>query len=233
VNTHPFDQKELFREKFSEILLKTKAILYWNSWNFVLLSAILFWIRITLKKFAEVLSYVVFTKVRRHVRKKITKRRYVRKQVVFTLGLGLNTPYSLGISVSNFYQTFITVSIEFWLRFEPQIRPTWFEINFLFITARAKKRLFVCVWNCLIFFLGEYSSVWRKNCRVLSQIQSRFFCGISGKTISREFLWNFIEKKGYPLPQLFNFALLSVILFWVRIALKNSHMYFHMLFSPR
>jgi len=72
-------------------------------------------------------------KFRRHVHKEITKRRYSEekpgrfvfgKPVLFTLGLGLTTPYSLGILVWNFYQTFVTVSVEFWLRFEPQIRPT-------------------------------------------------------------------------------------------------------------
>ena len=138
-------KKKLFSENFSEILLKTKATVYRNSWNFALLSAILFWVRIELKKFGQVLSYVVFTQVRRRVHKQITKRRYNKekigrfvfgKQVFFTLLLGLTTPYSLGIPVSNFYQTFVTVSIEFWWRFEPQIRPIEFAINFLFITAR-------------------------------------------------------------------------------------------------
>jgi len=40
------------------------------------------------------------------------------KPDLFTLGLGLTMPYSLGILVWNFYHTFVTVSIEFWLRFE-------------------------------------------------------------------------------------------------------------------
>jgi len=69
VNTHPFDLKFVtfgpkfspdsyveFQEKtilgnFFEILLKTKAILYRNLWNFAILFAILFWVRIALKKF--------------------------------------------------------------------------------------------------------------------------------------------------------------------------------------
>ena len=42
--------KKLFRENFSEILMKTNAILYRNLWNFALLSAILFWDCIALKK---------------------------------------------------------------------------------------------------------------------------------------------------------------------------------------
>jgi len=58
--------KKLLWENFSEILLKTKAILYRNSWHLALLSKILFWFRIALKR---------FTQVRRHVHKKIKKRR--------------------------------------------------------------------------------------------------------------------------------------------------------------
>ena len=103
--------------------VQTKAILYENLWNFALLFAIPFWVRITLKKFTQVLSYAVCTQVRRHVHKQITKTRYggekpIRfvfgKPVFFTLGVGLTTPYSLGILVWYVYQTFVTVSTEFW-----------------------------------------------------------------------------------------------------------------------
>jgi len=67
-----------------------------------------FHIRIALKKFTQVLSYVVCTQVSRHVHKKITKRRcgeekqgrfVFGKLVLFTLGVGLTAPYSLGILV--------------------------------------------------------------------------------------------------------------------------------------
>jgi len=50
------------------------------------------------------------------------------------------------------------VSVEFWLKFEPQFRPTRLTINFLFITVRAEGKVRLCA-NCLIFFVGEYSSV--------------------------------------------------------------------------
>jgi len=88
--------------------VQTNAILYQNLLHFALLSEILFWVCIALKKFTQVLSYVVCTQVRRHVHKKITKRGYggekprrfiFRKPVLFTIGLGLTTPYSLGILV--------------------------------------------------------------------------------------------------------------------------------------
>jgi len=136
----------------------------------------------------QVLSYVVFTQVRRHVHKQITEKiygeekpkRFVFEQpVLFTLGLGLTEPYSLGILVRNIYQTFVIVSIEFWLRFEPQTRPTIFAINFVFITDRSYRK--VRVWNCLIFLLAQYSFVWPEIFRVLSQIQWRFLREISGQ----------------------------------------------------
>jgi len=115
-----------------------------------------------LKKFTQVLSYVFCTQVRRHFHKKITKRRYGReksghsvfkKPALFTLGLGLTTPYSSGILVGNIYQTFVTVSTEFWLRFEPQICPNWLAINFLFVTARAERKVHLCV-KLFDFFCG-------------------------------------------------------------------------------
>ena len=118
---------------------------------------------IVLKKFTQALSYVVCTQVRRHVHRQITERRYGEekpgrfvfgKPVLFTLGPGLTTPYSLGILVWNFYQTFVTVSVQFWVRFESQIRPTELAINFLFITARTKRKVRLCV-KLFGFFRGR------------------------------------------------------------------------------
>jgi len=146
-------RKKLFRENFSEILCKPRYPLR-HLGNFALLSAILFWVRIALKKFTQVLSYVVCTQVRRHVIKQITKRRYGEedpgrfvfgKLGLFTLDLGYTTPYSSGILVLNFCQKFVNVSIEFWLRFEPQIHSTRSAINLLFITARAESKVLFCV----------------------------------------------------------------------------------------
>jgi len=222
-------QKKLFWENFSEILSSTKAIIYHKLvkfrptfWNFILGPY-------CAEKFTEVLSYVVCTEVRRHIHKQITKRRYggekpgrfvFGKPVLLTIGLGFTTPYSLGILVWNFYQTFVTVSTEFLLIFEPEINPTRLAINFLFITARAKMKVCVCV-KLFDFFVGEYSSVWPKICRVFSEIQWRFLRGISGKNY-----FGRIFQKFCPLPRLlsttnlWNFATLSEILFWVCIALK-------------
>ena len=76
------------------------------------------------------------------------------KPNLLTLGLGLTTPYSLGVLVWNFYQTLVTVCIEFWLRFEAQIRPTSLEIIFLLITVRAKRKVRLCV-KLFDFFCGR------------------------------------------------------------------------------
>ena len=139
-----------FREKtipveFFRNFVQTKVITYQNFSPYFL--QFLFSICIALKKFTQVLSYVVCTQVRRHVHKQITKIRYAEdkpgrsvfgKPVLFSLGLGLTTPYSLGVLVWNFYKTFETVSIEFWLIFEPHIRPIRLAINVLLITSRVE-----------------------------------------------------------------------------------------------
>jgi len=92
----------------------------------------------------------------------------------------------------------------------------------------------VYVWNCLIFFVGEYSSVWPEICRVLSQIQWRFLGGISGKNYSGRIFQNFCSNQGYPLPKLVKFRpnLCNLIL-GPYCAEKNSHKHFRMLFAPR
>ena len=97
-------RNKLFWENFSEIFAQTKATKTCEISPCFL--QFLFYVRIVLKKFTQVLSYVVCAQVRRHVHKKITKRRFEEekpgrfvfgKAVLFTLGLGLTTPYSLGV----------------------------------------------------------------------------------------------------------------------------------------
>jgi len=133
------------------------------------------------KKFTQALSYVVCTQARRHVHKRITNRRYGEekpgrflfgKPVLFTLGLGLITPYSFGILVWNFYQTFVTVSVEFWLRFESQIRPTGLTINFLFVTARAERKVRFCA-KLFDFFRGWIliRLTWNLSCFVPNSVE--------------------------------------------------------------
>jgi len=195
-----FKDKTVSKEFFRNFV-QTKAILYQILWNFALLSAILFWIQIALNKFTQVLSYDVFTQVRRHVHKRIRKRRYGEetpgcfifgKTVLFTLGLGYTTPYSSGILVLNFYHTFVTVSIHFWLRFEPQIRPTRSTINFPFIVARAKRKVLLCVklfdffrgwilirmtWNLSLLVPNSmYIFTWNFRKKLFRKIFSKILC---------------------------------------------------------
>ena len=49
-----FQDKNISGE-FLRNFVQTKVILYQNLWNFFLLSAILFWVRIALKKFTQVI----------------------------------------------------------------------------------------------------------------------------------------------------------------------------------
>jgi len=146
-------RKKLFRENFSEILCKP-----WPSTKTCEISPyslqFLFCVRTASKKITKVLSYVVWTQVRRHVHKQITKRRCGEeksgrfvfwKPILFTLGVGLTTPYFLCVLVWNFYQTIVTLSIECWLRFDPQIRPTRLEITFLLITVKTERKVCLCV----------------------------------------------------------------------------------------
>jgi len=111
----------------------------------------------------------------------------------------------------------------------PKFVPQDFQQIF-FSSLPGLKGRFVCVWNCLTLFLGEYSSVWREICGVLSQIKSRFLRGISGKNYSGT---HFVKNQGYSLekfvtfrPTFCNFILCR------KIALKNSHNYFHVMFAP-
>jgi len=147
-------KKKIFWKKFSEILFKTKVISPTESCE-ISPYFLQFYSKSGLhwKKLHNYFHMFVSTQVRRYVHKQITKRRYEEekpglfvfgKPVLLTLCLGLTTPYSLGILVWNFYQTFVVVSIEFWLRFEPQIRPTGFVMNFLFITVRAERKVPLC-----------------------------------------------------------------------------------------
>jgi len=111
-----FQEKKLFQDNFSEILCKPGLSSTKNMWNFALLSAILFRVRIALKKFTQVLSYVVCTQVRSHVHKQITKRRYGEaKPLTFCFG-----KTSFVHSRSGTYHALLFVY--FGLKFLPDVR---------------------------------------------------------------------------------------------------------------
>jgi len=69
-------RKKLFRENFSEILCKPRLSSTETCDISPYFRQFLFSFRIALKRFTQVLPYVVCTQVRRHVHKRITKRRY-------------------------------------------------------------------------------------------------------------------------------------------------------------
>jgi len=233
---------KLFPENFSEILCKRRLFstetceipaqyLQFHS------GSVLQW-----KKFTQALSYVVCTQARRHVHKRITKRRYgeeksgrfvFRKPVLFTLGLGLTTPYSLGILVWNFYQTFDTVSIEFWMRLEPQVRPTRLGINLLFVNARAERKVRLCV-KLFDFFRGWILIRLTKSLSrfVPNSVEIRgwnFRKNYSGRIFQK-----FCANQGYLLPKLVKFrSNFCNSIMGPYCAVKNSHKHFRMLFAPR
>ena len=179
-----------------------------------------FCVRIALKRFTKVLPCVVCTQVRRHVHRRITKRRYGEensghfvfgKPVLFALGLGLTTPFSLGVLVWNFYHTFVTVSIDFWLRFEAQIRPTRLVMNFLLITGRAERKVCLCV-KLFDFFLRQIliRLTWNLSRFVPNSVEI-LTLSFRKKTISGEFLGYFVQTKAILYLKLWNFALLYAI----------------------
>jgi len=149
------------------------------------------------------------------------------------LDLGLTTSYSLGILVWNFYQTFVTMSIEFWLRLDSQIHPTRFTINCLFTTARAERKLDLCV-KLFDFFPRSIliRLTWNLSRFVPNSIET-----LTWNFRKKLFLENFSEKLCKPRlsstktckisPYFLQFYSGSVLR-W-----KNSRNYFHMLFAPR
>jgi len=184
------------------------------------------------KKFTQALSYVVCTQARRDVLKRITKGRYGEekpgrfvfgKPVLFTLGLGLTTPYSLGILVWNFYQTFVTVSIEFWLRFEPQIRPKGLPINFLFVTASDERKVRLCV-KLFDFFRGWIliRLTWNLSRFVPNSVEILGW-NFRKKLFRENFSEILCKTKAILYRNLWNSGLISAISFWMRIALNKIH----------
>ena len=192
----------------------------------------LFCVLIAQKKFTQVFSYVVCTQVRRHVHKRIIKRRYGEekpghlffgKQVLFTLGLKLTTLYSLGVLFWNLYQTFLTVSIEFWLRFEPQIRPTRLTISFLFITAMAERMVRSCV-KLFDFFRGWIliHLTWNFSCFVPNSVEIVTW-NFRKKLFRENFSEIFAQTKAIQYRNLWNFALRSAIFILRPYCAEKTH----------
>jgi len=199
-------------------------------------------VRIALKKFTQVLSYVVCTQVRRHINKRITKRKYgeekpgrfvFEKRVLFTLGLRLTTPYSSGALVWNVYQWFVTVCIEFWLRFGTDSSHIIGNKFFINHCQGRKEDSFVCetVW----FFSWMNTHSFDLNfVAFFPKFSGDSYVLFQEKTISGEFFRNFRGNQGYPLPNHVKFRPTFCNFYYASVLRwKNSHKYFHMLFAPR
>ena len=198
----------------------------------------LFCIRIALKKFTQVISYVFCTQVRRHVHKQ-TKRRYAKEKQhvlfsenqfcsVWVWNLLCLTPWCFSLK---FLLDVPNCVYWVWLGFEPQIRPTRLAIICLLITARVEGKVCLCV-KLFHFFLG-WIRIWPEICCVMYQIQWKFLRGFSGKNYSWRIFQKFSADKG-PLLKLVKFHP-TFCNFYTRSVSrwKNSHKYFHMLFAPK
>ena len=87
------------------------------------------------------------------------------------------------------------MSIEFWLRFEPQTRPTRFAINFLFITARAERKVRPCVKLFDFFSWVNTHSFDLKSVAFCPKFSGVSYAEFQEKTISGEFFRNLAQTK--------------------------------------
>jgi len=84
------------------------------------------------------------------------------------------------------------------------------------------------------FFLREYLSVWPQICRALSQIQSIFLGGISGKNYFGIVFHKFCANQGYPLQKNCEISLYFLQFYpGFIVRWKNSHKQYHILFEPK
>jgi len=142
-------------------------------------------------------------------------------------------PYSLGILVWKFYQTFVTVSTEFRLRFEPQIGPTRLVINFLFITSKAKRKVRLCV-KVFYFFRGWILIRLTWNLSRFVPNSMEILTWNFSKKLFRENFQEILCKPRLSSTKTSEISL-CFLKFYSRLVLrwKNSDKYFHMLFAPR
>jgi len=212
--------KKLFWENFPEILCKPRLSSTKTSEILPYFLQFLFRVRITLKNLMQVLSYAVCTQVRTHVHKRITKKKIqgrkamrfcFRKTSFVHSRSGTYYALLLGVLVWNFYQTFVTVSIEFWLWFEPHIRPTRLTINILLITARAERKVCLCLklfdffrgW-ILIRFTWYLSRIVQNSVQILT-------LNFKKKLFRENFYQIFVQTKAIHYQNLWNFDLLYAI----------------------
>ena len=90
------------------------------------------------------------------------------------------------------------MTIEFWLRFEPQIRPTRLAINFLFVTAKAERKVRLCA-KLFDFFSWVNTHLFDlKFAAFCPKFNGDSWVEFQEKTISAEFFRNFVKIKAIP-----------------------------------
>ncbi len=200
MNTHSFDLKFVAfclefngdsYVKFQEITIsgefftQTKAISTKTCEISPYFLQFLFCVRIALKKFTQVLSYVVCTQERRNVHKEYTGKKsqdilFSENQFCSLSGWDLLrlTPWVFWFENFTKHSSLcLLVFAEIWAP-----NSSHKTGNKLFIDQCQSWKEGSFVWNWLIFFMGEYISVWHEICRVLSRIQWRFLHGVSETT---------------------------------------------------
>jgi len=216
-------------------------VLYRNLWNFAVFSEILFWDRIAGKKFTQVLSYVVCTRVRRHVHKKNHKKKIrgskartfcFRKTSLVHPRSG--TSYALQLRCFGLKFLPDVLYHVYWVLATISAPYSSHKIGnkfFIHHCQDGKEGSFVCetVW---FFSWANTHPFDVKFVAFYPKFSGDSYVEFQDKTISGEFFINFVQTKAMLYRNLWNFALLCEILFWVRIALKKFTKYFHMLFAP-
>ena len=85
------------------------------------------------------------------------------------------------------------MSIEFWPRFEAQIRPTRLAINFLLIAARAGRKVRLCVKLFDVFSWANTHPFDLKSVAFRPKFSRDPYVEFQEKTISGEFFGNFVQ----------------------------------------
>jgi len=182
-----------------------------------------------LKKFAQVLSYVVCTQVRRHVHKQIKNEIGSRKARTF----GFRKTSFVHSWSGTYYALLLGY---FGLNFKPDIfHCVYWDLGetfaqdssqkirnkfFIHHCQRLKEGLFV--WNCLIFFPRWILVHWTWNLsRFVPNSVEIFTWNFRKKLFRENFSEIFVQTNAILYQNLWNFALHSEILLWVHTALKK------------
>jgi len=110
------------------------------------------------------------------------------------------------------------------LSFRWDLRPRFVPQDWQWIfywSLQGLKGRFVCVWNCWIFFVGEYSTVWPEICRIFPKFSADSYVEFQEKTNSGEFLEIFWKPRLSSTKTCEISPYFLHFLFWIHIALKK------------